>query len=133
MVGRWGYRPGIANDLQLGMRRICTKPLAFRLQEGVEPRLADSGKNDWGGIRRSFLSDSEDDLIAKIAAEILDLVENVFQLRAISLLLLLPPIAQSGALLQPVAEEPVGLADRVGQVRDRGIHDRVVGYEWQKV
>src|SRR5579864_2852620 len=133
MVGRWRHRPRVADDLHLRLRRICTKPLDFRLEEGIKPWLADSSENDRSSICRSFPSSGQHDLIAKIAAEILDLVENVFQLRALSLLLLLPPVAQSGALLQPVVEEPVGLADGVRQVRDRCIDDRVVWNKRKKV
>src|SRR5207248_3222486 len=123
MVGCWRHRPRVADDLHLRLRRICTKPLDFRLEEGIKPGLADSSENDRSSICRSFLSSSKHDLIAKIAAEILDLVENVFQLRAVSLLLLFPPIAQSGALLQPIAEEPAGFPDRVRQVRDGRIYN----------
>src|SRR5437879_3003435 len=132
MVGRWHHRPRVADDLHLRLRRICTKLLNFRLEEGIKPWLADSSENDRSSIRRSFLPSGEHDLIAKIAAEILDLVENVFQLRAPSLLLLLPPVTYSGALLQPVVEKPVRLADRVTQVWAGRILRRTVGRDWKK-
>ena len=66
--------------------------------------MANSRQDNWCGVICPLLHHRKSDFIPEIAAESLDLVQDILQLRSASLLLLLPPLAQCGTLLQAIIE-----------------------------
>src|SRR5262252_3332127 len=111
-------RPWVADDLQFDLRWIRIQSLAFALKKTIQSRLCHSGQDNRCCIGRSSFSHCEDHFFAEVAAEALYLIEHILQFRTIAFLLLLPPIPELRTLFQAVLEQPVRLANRVGEVRN---------------
>src|SRR5215472_10020398 len=103
------------------------------LQEGLQAGLADSRQNDGSRIGSGGPARSQNDLVSQVAAEGLQLVQQVVQFRVSAFLLLAPPISQRGTSLQAVVEQLAGFCQRVGKVGNCRIDDRVVGNVRQQV
>src|SRR6202034_2033828 len=120
------------DDLQSNMRSVRTYLRGFLLKKGFQlngafhSRLPNFRENDGCGVGRAHFSSSEHDLVSQEAAKGLELIQNVVELRTVSFLLLPPPIPQSGALLEPIVEEPPGFIQSVGDIRNRGVDDGIV-------